>query len=217
LLSLLEVWQVRICPLVIWIDFQVVPRQDDQSGRGELFPCDLDIDIGRLTFTVGRAAGEEPPGYEFVNSFLIRLQVAGVRCRVNRGMCFIVLLAIARSRKVSVHESVHDTTEQDQLSDLLVTYLDLNSPLGEPSPSRISDLFPNQTQEIEILVELIRFRSRVTEKPLLIELFGYLQAWIRLRISSSRIQWLRHSNSHQGSSWALDVTVAIPTSAVRLS
>lgn len=98
-------------------------------------------------------------------------------------MCFIVLLAIARSRKVSVYESVHDIIEQDQLSDLLVTYLDLNSPLGEPSPSRIDDLLPNQTHKIEILVELVRLRSRVTEKPLLIELLGYLQAWIRFRIS----------------------------------
>ena len=109
MLSLLEVWQVRICPLVIRIDLQVIPRQDDQSGRGELFPCDLDIDIGRLTFTVGRAAGEEPPGYEFVNSFLVCLQVAGMRCRVDRGMRLIILLTVSRSRKVSVYESVHDS------------------------------------------------------------------------------------------------------------
>ena len=118
-------------------------------------------------------------------------------CRMNRGVCLIILLPIPRPCEVPINEPANRAPGSSARQSVKRNKELAPSPLSKPAPSLISRLLPNQTHEIEILVKLVRLRPRVTQKPLLVQLLGELSARPGQRDSGHRVR----SNgmlSHQG-------------------
>ena len=97
-------------------------------------------------------------------------------CRMNRGVCLIILLPIPRPCEVPINEPANRAPGSSARQSVKRNKELAPSPLSKPAPSLISRLLPNQTHKIEILVKLVRLRPRITQKPLLVQLLGELSA-----------------------------------------
>lgn len=87
---------------------------------------------------------------------------------MDGGMGFIVLFAIPRSFKLPVHQST-DVSKDLHMMEAV------DPPLGESAPCPIVGLFLNERLEVKVLIVPISLCTRVTQKPLLIQLLSDLQ------------------------------------------
>lgn len=98
---------------------------------------------------------------------------------MNWWMCFIILLAISRSFKSSLSK-----TAELQMSALICADL-LNSLYCELTPSSVTVVFVNHFLKVEIFVELVCFRSGITQESFLIQSIRNLSSDKRQRVEGT--------------------------------
>jgi hypothetical protein len=75
---------------------------DTRTFRKELFVAIYNVNSCLESYSIFRAAGKKPPGDKFINTLFISSQVAGVRRRMDGGMCLVIVLAFTRLRKAAL-------------------------------------------------------------------------------------------------------------------
>ena len=76
-----------------------------RTSSEEFFPATYDIYCGFPTFGVFGATCQKSAGDVFVHPLLIACEIGSISCRMNRGVCLIVLLALARGAESALVKS----------------------------------------------------------------------------------------------------------------
>lgn len=74
---------------------------------GELFSASDDFDCRLKSFGIFRTTGKESSAHELVDSLIITIQIACVRCRMDGRMGLIVFLTFPWFAKATVLETGH--------------------------------------------------------------------------------------------------------------
>ena len=117
-------WQSdTIVPILVWVDIEIVPRQNDNSMCTKCLFSILDLDIARLAFCVFGATGKKSTCDELIDSLLFGAQLTGSNPShwMDGRVSFIIISSLSWRIETSVYQT-----------------------LGIPTPSLVCNLFFNQ-------------------------------------------------------------------------